>query len=160
MSDTLFRILTEGLCAAFVGPAFAMLFLVPKRYLLIIATSSALARIIRQSLYLTDTLEIVSATFIAAAAISAIFIYIAPKLQVPRPVFTVTSCISLVPGLDTYNALLALISIIHGKHSDLMAEIIVLLFNHGMRAFAVLLAICLGIAIVPLFFYRYRYHHL
>ena len=31
-----------------------------------------------------------------------------------------------------------------------------LIVHHGMRCFAILLAICLGIAIPPLFFYRGR----
>lgn len=160
MSDLVIRILIESACAGFIGPAFAMLFGVPLTFLPLIAVAAALARAIRQILYLGGFLEIVSATFIAAAFISALFIYIAPKLQVPRPVFTVASIISLVPGMDAYNALLALNELINGSDQDLLISSIITLFHCGMRATAILLAMCLGIAIMPLFFYRYRFHHL
>ena len=78
----------------------------------------------------------------------------------PRPVFTVASIISLVPGMDAYNALLALNELINGSDQDLLISSIITLFHCGMRATAILLAMCLGIAIMPLFFYRYRFHHL
>ena len=57
-------------------------------------------------------------------------------------------------------ALLALNELINGSDQDLLISSIITLFHCGMRATAILLAMCLGIAIMPLFFYRYRFHHL
>ena len=71
-----------------------------------------LTRFIRSFLLYSLNVEIVIATFAACAVISLIFIYVGPKLGVPRPVFTVASVIALIPGMDAYNALLSLISLV------------------------------------------------
>lgn len=155
--DTISRIILEALAAGFIAAAFAMLFAVPRQYLVYIAAGGVLARAIRSSLvYLLNT-EIVIATFGACAVISLIFIYVGPKLGVPRPVFTVASVIALIPGMDAYNALLSLISLIEISDTALFDSYVFTLMHSGIRCIAILLAIALGIAIPPLFFYNYRH---
>ena len=85
-----------------------------------------------------------------------IFIYVGPKLGVPRPLFTVASVIALIPGMDAYNALLSLISLVEITDIALFDSYVFTLMYSGVRCVAILLAIALGIAIPPLFFYNYR----
>ena len=155
-TDNITQILLESLAAGFIAPAFAMLFAVPKQYLIFIASGGMLTRFIRSFLLYSLNVEIVIATFAACAVISLIFIYVGPKLGVPRPLFTVASVIALIPGMDAYNALLSLISLVEITDIALFDSYVFTLMYSGVRCVAILLAIALGIAIPPLFFYNYR----
>ena len=155
-SEVWLNILFQALAAGFIGPAFAMLFTVPTRFLALIGLGSALTRGVRALLEAMNV-EIVVATFLACCVCSLIFIYFGPKLRAPRPIFTVPCIISMIPGVDAYNALLALLSISEAiDHQELTANI-TMLFHSGMRAIGIIFAIAVGIAIPPLFFYRYRH---
>ena len=155
-TDIITRIVLEGLAAGFIASAFAMLFAVPKQYLIFVAAGGMITRVIRSLLFYCLNVEIVIATFAACAVISLIFIYVGPKLGVPRPVFTVASVIALIPGMDAYNALLSLISLIEITDVALFDSYLFTLRHSGVRCVAILLAIALGIAIPPLYFYNYR----
>ena len=87
-SEVWLNILFQALAAGFIGPAFAMLFTVPTRFLALIALGSALTRGVRALLEAMNV-EIVVATFLACCVCSLIFIYFGPKLHAPRPIFTV-----------------------------------------------------------------------
>ncbi len=146
----------QGVTAAFVAAAFAMLFAVPRKYLSYIALGGFITKFIRTVLFIDFNVEIAVATFFACAVSSLLFIYFAPKLKVPRPVFTTAVIIPLIPGLDAYTALLALYQVIDGTAIEI-ANNAGLIIHHLMRCFSILLSICLGIAVPPLFFYRYRH---
>lgn len=152
------HLLLPGLVAALVGPAFAVIFAVPRAILPYIAAGAFICKSSRE-LLLSLNFSAVSSAFIACALISLIFIYVAPKLQIPRPVLLPPCVIGLIPGLDAYSALLALLQVVEAQSPDLIHQNIITLFACSMRVVAVMLAIALGIAIPPLFFYRYRYHH-
>ena len=85
---------------AFIAVAFAMLFSVPVRYLKYVALGGLMSMVLRTLLFNGLGIEIVIATFIACSVTSLYFIYQAPKLGEPRPVFTVASIIPLIPGMD------------------------------------------------------------
>ncbi|MBU3843435.1 MAG: threonine/serine exporter family protein [Candidatus Anaerobiospirillum pullicola] len=155
-SSQLLNILIQALAAGCIGPAFAMLFTVPARYLPLIALMSALTRGSR-ALFVELHISIIVATFLACCICSLIFIYFGPKLRTPRPIFTVPCIISLIPGVDAYTALLSLLSISEGLEREQLAEHITILFHNGMRAVGIIFAIAVGIAIPPLFFYKYRH---
>lgn len=157
--DQWLNVLYQSMAAAVIGPAFAMLFAVPARFLALIAAVSALTRGARAFLVLSG-MEMIIATFIACAICSLIFIYFGPRLRVPRPVFTVPCIISMIPGLDAYNALLALIHIIESTNSELLNHNIAILFRSGMNALGIVFAIAVGLAVPPLFFYKYRHTRL
>ena len=150
--------IVPALLAAFIGPAFAMIFAVPRTTLPYIAIGSLLCKLSRDLLLKLD-FDVVSSASCACALVSALFIYLAPKLKFPRPVLLPPCVICLIPGLDAYTALLALLQVVYAQSPELIHQNIITLFAHSMRVLAVLLAIALGIAIPPLFFYRYRYHH-
>ena len=153
MSDALaLRILMEGGAAAFIAVAFAMLFAVPARFLPYVALGGALTRMLRTALFSGAGTEVAVATFLSCAVTSLLFIWVAPRLCVPRPV---ASVIPLIPGMDAYTCLVALYGVIDDPQR-LIDQNAYLIVHHGMRCFAILLSICLGIAIPPLFFYRLR----
>lgn len=149
-------VLYQALAAALIGPAFAMLFAVRAKHLLLISLVSALTRAIRTYLVFAQA-DIVAATFIACIVCSLIFIYFGPKLNVPRPILNVPCIISLIPGVDAYQALLALITILQIINPDGFNTAITIFFTHGMKAVAIIFAIAVGLAIPPLFFYKYRH---
>ncbi|MGN0908143.1 MAG: threonine/serine exporter family protein [Succinivibrio sp.] len=151
----LLRVCLEGVSAGFIAVAFAMLFSVPSRYLGYVAVGGLVTRVARTLLFNGLGVEVAIATFMACCLCSVYFIYQAPKLHVPRPVFTVASIIPIVPGMDAYTCLMSLYGIIDAP-ADQIAQNAYLIMHHGMRCFAILLSMCLGIAIPPLFFYRYR----
>lgn len=160
MSDNTLMLLDyscQGAAAAFVAAAFAMLFAVPMQYLSYIAMGGFITKFLRTLLFTGFNVEVAVATFFACAVSSLIFIYFAPKLKVPRPVFTTAVIIPLIPGLDAYTALLALYQVIDGTAAEIATNA-GLIIHHLMRCFSILLSICLGIAVPPLFFYRYRHH--
>lgn len=157
MFDSLIlKILIDGLFAGFVSVAFAMLFAVPSRYLAFVALAGFITKALRTFLYTDLEIEIACATFLSCAVTSLVYIYIAPRLEVPRPVFTTAAIIPLVPGLDAYTCLISLYEVIEGNEVAIMQSSYLIL-HHGMRCFAILLSICLGIAVPPLFFYKYRH---
>lgn len=158
-SEQLLNVLFQALAAGVIGPAFAMLFTVPARYLALIGMASALTRGIR-ALLVTMNIEIVIATFLACCICSLIFIYFGPKLKVPRPIFTVPCIISMIPGVDAYNALVSLMHIIESNDNAILSQNINVLFHRGMRSVGIICAIAVGLAIPPLFFYKYRHTRL
>ena len=153
--EFILRVIMEGGAAGVVAVAFAMLFAVPLRYLGYVALGGVVTRVLRTMLFQGMGIEVAIATFIACSVTSVMFIAIAPRLGVPRPVFTVASIIPLVPGIDAYTCLLTLFNVIDDP-SSFIGNNAYLIVHHGMRCFAILLSICLGIAIPPLFFYRCR----
>lgn len=155
-SEQWLRVLFEMLAAGFIGPAFAMLFAVPVRFLPLIGVVSALTRGVRAFLVAANV-EIVVATFLACCLCSLIFIYFGPKLKAPRPIFTVPCIISMIPGVDAYNALLSLMAVIENTDHNILLGNVAQLFHRGMRSIGIIFAIALGIAVPPLFFYKYRH---
>lgn len=155
LSHALIDAAIQGVLAAFIAVAFAMLFASPTYSLKYIALGGFVTRFARAFIYLGFNVEIVLASFIGCALMSLMFIYICPKVGIPRPVCTVASIISLIPGMDVYHSLMTLILIIDNACAS--ADIIYTMIHHATRCFSILLAIALGIAIPPLFFYRYRY---
>lgn len=58
--------------------------------------------------------------------------------------------------MDAYQCLIATARIIEDSQTELVQEAY-LIMHHGMRCFGIMLGISLGIAVPPLFFYRYRF---
>lgn len=154
--DLIVRILAQTACASFIAVAFAMLFQVPFKLLPLVALGGAIVRFSRTLLFEGFHTEIVVATFIATIVMSMMFIFISPKINVPRQVFCVASIISLIPGMDAYSCLIGLSHLIDATPSEI-TPLCYEILHHGMRCFSIMLAISFGIAIPPIFFYRNRY---
>ena len=85
---------------------------------------------------------------------SLIFIYIAPRIHVPRPVFTVASIIPIIPGKYAYSAILAAIKLHNQDGSG--GEVLMELASSSLICGGIMLCIGMGIALPPLLFYRNR----
>jgi len=144
----------KTLLATLPSAAFALLFHVPPRYLGWCAAGGAFTWCSRMILIREFSLGIVTATFLSVTMMSLAFIAIAPRLRVPRPLFTVASIIPIIPGRNAYMTLLSAIQIYDGTGSRLQ-EIESFCFN-GITTGAIMLAMGAGIALPPLFFYRKR----
>lgn len=147
----------KSLVAIIPSVAFAILFTVPKKYLIWVAIGGYVA-------FLSKSLSIaylgcgpILSTFIGSVAISLLYIYIGPKLRTPRQVFTVASIIPLIPGKFAYTTMMSLIQFYNmetGNHDAI--EYIQSFYDNGLITACVMLAIGFGIALPPLFFYRNR----
>lgn len=134
--------------------AFAMLFSSPARCLPFVALGGGVTHLCRTICMDCFGMGIVISSFAASIIMSLIFIYIGPKLKIPRPVFTVPSIIPVIPGKYAYTTLMSAIEI----HSDVANRMqhITDFFQNGMLTVAVMLVLGLGIALPPIFFYRDR----
>lgn len=149
---TLTSILLEIVFSSIPAIAFAILFATPKKYLPFVALGGIVAHLTRTISIECFGLQLEYATFIASITISLMFIYIGPKIKVPRPVFTVASIIPIIPGKLAYLTLLNLINLL--GEPDQRLNYMIKFFETGTLSAAVLLAIGMGIALPPLFFYK------
>ncbi|MGN1356952.1 MAG: threonine/serine exporter family protein [Succinivibrionaceae bacterium] len=147
--------LMDFLLSSIPAGAFALFFGVPLRYVPLAALGGAVAHLTRTVCTDAFGIGIVAATFIASSVISVMFILIAPRICVPRPVFTVASIVPIIPGKFAYLTLLSLIKL-HNEAGDSLSLHIAEFFENGILTTFVLLAIGMGIAMPSLFFYRSR----
>jgi uncharacterized membrane protein YjjB (DUF3815 family) len=139
--------------SAVVSIGFAVFFSTPVKYIALAGLGGAVCHLSR-SLCLAADLGIVASSFIASVVISMMFILIAPRIRVPRPVFTVSSIVPIIPGKYAYLTLISLINI--HDNPQMRDRYIVSIFENGALTTFVMLAIGMGIAMPALLFYRNR----
>ncbi|MGN1394658.1 MAG: threonine/serine exporter family protein [Succinivibrionaceae bacterium] len=150
----LLDLLIKSAFAIIPAVGFAILFSVPKKLLLYVSLGGYVCYFFRRFSMAYLDCGFISSAFIASIIVSLLFIYIGPKLKVPRPVFTVASIIPIIPGKFAY---MTLISLIQFYQSELQSsQYIVDFFYFGIMSSGIIVAIGLGIALPPLFFYRNR----
>jgi len=148
--NTLFQLLQNMALAAVPAVGFGMLFNVPRGALLFCAAGGALGRGLR-FLLITAGMPIEPATFIAAAAVSFLGVYIAQRLRAHPKVFTVAAMIPMIPGVPFFTALLAVVEIQrHGLTTELFATAL----TSGLKAAFIVAALAVGLALPGLLFYR------
>ena len=133
---------------------FAMLFNTPLKYVPYAALGGAVAHITRTVCINNVGFGIVASSFIASITISLMFIFLSPRLRVPRLVFTVASIVPIIPGKFAYLTLLSIIQMRNAEETK--AGLIESFFENGIITSTVLLAIGMGIAMPALLFYPNR----
>jgi uncharacterized membrane protein YjjB (DUF3815 family) len=103
-------ILRDGLFASVVAVGFAILFNTPRRVLGMAALLGGLGHAIRFVL-LQHQVGLISATLAGAVFIGLVGIVLAHRVHVPPVVFTMPACITMIPGLYAYRAMLGCIRI-------------------------------------------------
>jgi uncharacterized membrane protein YjjB (DUF3815 family) len=151
-----FALLQDFGLAAVPAVGFAMIFNVPKEALKYCALAGAIGHSLRFSLYkfdlpLTGPLPIELATFIAAGVVSLIGVYWAQKWRAHPKVFTVAAMIPMIPGVYAFTALLALVEIERKGYSEALLRTAI---DNGLKAFFIISAIAVGLALPGLLFYR------
>lgn len=146
------EILQDVLLAAVPAVGFGMLFNVPRAVLGKCALLGGLGHGLRFILMrLGVPIEV--ATLIAATAISFVGVWLAQRLRAHPKVFTVAAVIPMIPGVPLFTAMITVQQIYaKGASQALLSQAI----NSGLRAFFIIAALALGLAMPGLLYYRRR----
>ena len=148
--NILMQLLQNMGLAAVPAVGFALVFNVPRNALIYCAAGGAIGRGLR-FLLVTAGLPIELATFVAAAVVSLLGVYIAQRLRAHPKVFTVAAMIPMIPGVPFFTALIAVAEIQrHGLTPELLSTVI----TSGLRATFIVAALAVGLAVPGLLFYR------
>jgi uncharacterized membrane protein YjjB (DUF3815 family) len=137
-------ILEKGIWAGFAALGFAILFNVPPRTLFAIWLIGALGGITKFSL-LDFEVNIIMASFAGASLIGILSIPLAHKIHSPPLIFSIPAVIPMVPGAYAYRMMLGLINIAINKGQT--DDLVVNMFQNGMNAAFILLALAVGVAV-------------
>lgn len=138
------------LFAAVPAVGFGLVFNVPRSALGYCAAGGAIGRGLR-FLLITGGVPIVPATFLAAAVVSLLGVYIAQRMRAHPKVFTVAAMIPMIPGVAFFTALLAVAEI---QRRALTPELLNTAITSGLSAIFIVAALAVGLAIPGLLFYR------
>lgn len=108
--DFSLTLLRDGLFASVVAVGFAILFNTPRRVLAMAGLLGGLGHGIRFVLLQNDV-GLIAATLAGAVFIGLAGILCAHRVHVPPVVFTMPACITMIPGLYAYRAMLGCIRI-------------------------------------------------
>lgn len=146
------ELLQDMLLAAVPAIGFGMLFNVPRGVLWHCALLGAVGHGLRFLLQRAGV-PVELATLLAASAVSFIGVWDAPRLRAHPKVFTVAAVIPMIPGVPLFTTLITIQQIQqHGATDALLSQAI----NSGLRAFFVVGALAVGLAMPGLLFYRRR----
>jgi uncharacterized membrane protein YjjB (DUF3815 family) len=130
-----------------------MIFNVPKGALKYCAMAGALGHALRLGLHKFGGVPLEWATLLAAGVVSMVGIHWAQTWRAHPKVFTVAAVIPMIPGIYAFTALLAVIEIDRtGYTPALLATVL----QNGLRAFFIVSALAVGLALPGLLIYRRR----
>ncbi|MFT3784523.1 MAG: threonine/serine exporter family protein [Nibricoccus sp.] len=142
--------LMNMILAAVPAVGFALVFNVPKNALVYCAAGGAIGRGFRFLLF-TGGVPLEWATFIAAAVVSILGVYVAQRMRAHPKVFTVAAMIPMVPGVPFFTALIAVAEI---QRTHMTPELWATAVTSGLRALFIIAALAVGLAVPGLLFYR------
>lgn len=151
--NAILTLLADGLTAAVPAVGFAMLFHVPRAALPYCALLGAFGHALRLALVKFGGMPLEWGTLIAAAALSYIGILIAGKWRAHPKVYTVAAVIPMIPGTHAFTALLALVEI---DRTGYTPELLATFIHNGLKAFFIVSALAVGLALPGLLIYRRR----
>ncbi|WP_243888358.1 threonine/serine exporter family protein [Shewanella algae] len=151
--DTLLLLLNDAFFSAIPAMGFAMLFNVPRRYLLYCALSGAIGHSSR-TLMLQFGLPIEWATFAAAGIIGMVTIAFAKRHLAPPLLYAVAAIIPMIPGSYAYNTVIALVQLT--AQSQLSTELWEQVVTNGLKTVFILGALSVGLAMPSLLYFRTR----
>ncbi|HCD12205.1 threonine/serine exporter family protein [Shewanella chilikensis] len=153
MMDTLLLLLNDAFFSAIPAMGFAMLFNVPRRYLLYCALAGAIGHSSR-TLMLQFGLPIEWATFAAAGIIGMVTIAFARRHLAPPLLYAVAAIIPMIPGSYAYNTVIALVQLT--AQSQLSTELWEQVVTNGLKTVFILGALSVGLAMPSLLYFRTR----
>ena len=146
-------ILQDAVVAAVPALGFAMIFNVPRGALKYCALAGALGHSLRLVLHHFGGLPLEWATLLAAAVVSMVGIQWAQTWRAHPKVFTVAAVIPMIPGIYAFTALLAVMEI---DRTGYTPELLAKMMQNGLRAFFIVSALAVGLALPGLLIYRRR----
>lgn len=152
MTQYLLDLLNNAIFSAIPAVGFAMVFNIPKRFLLHCAFGGAFAHTLR--MLLIDTgLGIEWASLMASTSIGIIAVYWAKKYLVPRLVFTVACVIPMIPGTFAFKTVIGVFTLRAGGYST---EVMAGVMENGLATLFILVALSFGLALPPIVAFRDR----
>ena len=148
--DWLLLILDDMFFAAIPAVGFALVFNVPPKALKYCALLGALGHVTRTILMHNDV-PIVFATLVGAALIGFIGVHLSHRYLAHPKVFTVAAIIPMIPGVQAYKAMIAIVQIHHYGFSNALFEQMIASF---INTTFILGALVFGLALPGLLFYR------
>lgn len=151
--DFIEAIIFDGFFAAIASIGFAVISNPPRKAILVSAFLAAVGHGLRYCLLHSTSLDIASASFLAAFSIGMLSIFFAKKIHCPAEVFSFPSLLPMIPGMFAYKTILALVKFIQCKDDSVSVDIIVAIFRNGLTATFVMFALVVGVA-VPMFIFH------
>jgi len=148
--DWLLLLLDDMFFAAIPAVGFALVFNVPPKALKYCALLGALGHVTRTILIHCD-IPIVFATLVGAALIGFLGVHFSPLYRAPPKVFTPAAIIPMIPGVQAYKAMIAIVQIHHYGFSDALFEQMIASF---INTTFILGALVFGLALPRFLFYR------
>ena len=148
--DWLLLLLDDMFFAAIPAVGFALVFNVPPKALKYCALLGALGHVTRMILMHNDV-PIVFATLVGAALIGFIGVHLSHRYLAHPKVFTVAAIIPMIPGVQAYKAMIAIVQIHHYGFSNALFEQMIASF---INTTFILGALVFGLALPGLLFYR------
>ena len=148
--DGLLLLLDDMFFAAIPAVGFALVFNVPPKALKYCALLGALGHVTRTILMHSDV-PIVFATLVGAALIGFIGVHLSHRYRAHPKVFTVAAIIPMIPGVQAYKAMIAIVQIHHYGFSNALFEQMIASF---INTTFILGALVFGLALPGLLFYR------
>lgn len=106
--DLISSILLDGLMAAIAATGFAVISNPPRRAIAVSAVLAAVGHAFRFYMLHSWTIDISSATFIAAFTIGMLGVMTAKLVKCPAEIFAFPSLLPMIPGVYAYKTILAL----------------------------------------------------
>ncbi|MDG6895532.1 threonine/serine exporter family protein [Volucribacter amazonae] len=148
----LLSLLEDALLSALPAVGFALLFNVPTTALKYCAILGALGHLSR-TLLLTLGINLIPATFLAAALVGFIGVKLSQHYLAHPKVFTVAAIIPMIPGVYAYKAMIAIVQInYYGYNQTLLSQVL----ENFVKTGFILGALVFGLALPGLLFYRQR----
>lgn len=156
--DFLSSILLDGLMAAIAATGFAVISNPPKRAIAVSALLAAIGHASRFYMLHSWSIDISSATFIAAFTIGMLGVMTAKLVKCPAEIFAFPSLLPMIPGVYAYKTILALMQFMQeNQDTATMNRLIVEICKNGITAFFIIFSLVIGVAIPMLMFKRLSY---
>jgi uncharacterized membrane protein YjjB (DUF3815 family) len=151
MMDLLTALLRDAAFSFVVAVGFALLFSTPRRVLHVAGLLGGIGHSIR-FLLLENHVGIVPATLAGAVCIGLLGIFLAHRVHVPPVVFTMPACITMIPGLYAYRAMLGCIKITDLELLKRDPSILTVTAHYFVLTASLLFTLAIGICIGALVF--------
>lgn len=147
-------ILFDGFFAAIAAIGFSVISNPPRKAVLISALMAAIGHGLRFYLLKSGSLDLATASFIAAFAIGLMSIFFARLIHCPAEVFSFPSLLPMIPGMFAYKTILAMMKFLQSRDEMMAMSNLLDIFKNGITTVLVLFALVIGAAIPLFMFYK------
>jgi uncharacterized membrane protein YjjB (DUF3815 family) len=151
MMELLTAFLTDFAFAFVVAVGFSLLFSTPRRVMAVAGLLGGIGHGLR-FLLISAGSDIIPATLAGAVSIGLLGIFMAHRVHTPPVVFTMPACITMIPGLFAYRAMLGCIKITNLEMLKKEPEVLSITAHYFVLTASLLFTLAIGICIGALLF--------